>query len=92
VLRILHTLLLAAEGGFLVHAASAVRNGRAFLFAGLSGAGKTTIAGLAPPDATLLTDEISYVRKLDDHYYAFGRRQSAHYICWRRAAKTRSNR
>ncbi len=72
VLRILHTLLLAKEGGFLVHAASAVRNGRAFLFAGLSGAGKTTIARLAPPDATLLTDEISYVRKLDDRYYAFG--------------------
>ena len=72
VLRILHTLLLATEGGFLVHAASAMRNGRAFLFAGLSGAGKTTIASLAPPDATLLTDEISYVRRLDGHYYAFG--------------------
>jgi hypothetical protein len=72
VLRILHTLLLATEGGFLVHAASAVRNGRAFLFAGISGAGKTTIARLAPPDATLLTDEISYVRRLNDHYYAFG--------------------
>jgi len=72
VLRILHTLLLANGGGFLVHAASAVRNGRAFLFAGPSGAGKTTIALLAPPDATLLTDEISYVRRLDDHYYAFG--------------------
>ena len=72
VLRIVHTLLLATESGFLIHAASAVRNGRAFLFAGLSGAGKTTIAGLAPPDATLLTDEISYVRKLDDHYHAFG--------------------
>ena len=37
VLRILHTLLLAREGGFLVHAASAVRDGRAFLFAGASG-------------------------------------------------------
>jgi len=62
VLRILHSLILAREGGFLVHAASAVRNGRAFLFAGVSGAGKTTIARLAPPDVTLLTDEISYVR------------------------------
>ena len=30
VLRIVHTLVLAREGGFLVHAASAVRNGRAF--------------------------------------------------------------
>jgi hypothetical protein len=62
VLRILHSLLLAREGGFLVHAASAIRNGRAFLFAGVSGAGKTTISRLAPPDVVLLTDEISYVR------------------------------
>ena len=61
-LRILHSLILAREGGFLVHAASAVRNGRAFLFAGVSGAGKTTISRLAPPDVVLLTDEISYVR------------------------------
>jgi len=62
VLRILHSLLLARQGGLLIHAASAIRNGRAFLFAGVSGAGKTTISRLAPPDATLLTDEISYVR------------------------------
>jgi len=64
VLRILHSLILAREGGFLVHAASAVRNGRAFVFAGVSGAGKTTLARLAPPDVTLLTDEISYVREV----------------------------
>ena len=63
VLRIVHTLVLAQEGGFLMHAASAIRNGKAFMFAGVSGAGKTTIARLAPSDATLLTDEISYVRK-----------------------------
>jgi len=62
VLRILHSLFLASEGGFLVHAASAVRNGRAFLFAGVSGAGKTTLSRLAPPDCEVLTDEISYVR------------------------------
>jgi len=72
VLRIVHTLLLAEEGGFLVHAASAVRNGRAFLFAGVSGAGKTTISRLAPEDAVLLTDEISYVRKQEGGYSAFG--------------------
>ena len=72
VLRIVHTLVLAREGGFLVHASSAIRNGRAFLFAGLSGAGKTTISRLAPPDANVLTDEISYVRKEADGYVAFG--------------------
>src|SRR5437667_7204031 len=72
VLRIVHSLVLAEQGGLLVHAASAVRNGRAFLFAGVSGAGKTTMSRLAPADATLLTDEISYVRKEADGYVAYG--------------------
>ena len=72
VLRILHTLLLSTQGGFLLHAASAIRDGRAFVFAGPSGAGKTTIARLAPPDVTLLTDEISYVRKTHAGYVAYG--------------------
>ncbi len=71
-LRIIHSLILAREGGLLVHAASAVRNGRAFLFAGLSGAGKTTISRLAPADVTLLTDEISYLRRDGDGYVAYG--------------------
>src|SRR5258708_30403384 len=61
-LRIVRSLVLARQGGLLVHAASGVRTGRAFLFAGVSGAGKTTISRLAPADAVLLTDEISYVR------------------------------
>lgn len=72
VLRIVHTFVLAGEGSFLVHAASAVRNGRAFLLAGASGAGKTTISRLAPKDAVLLTDEISYVRRHESGYSAFG--------------------
>ena len=72
VLRIVHTLLLARKGGFLVHASSAIRNGRAFLFSGVSGAGKTTMAKLAPPDAALLTDEISYVTLQDGRYTAVG--------------------
>ena len=72
VLRIVHSLVLARQGGFLLHSASALRNGKAFLFAGVSGAGKTTISRLAPPDATLLTDEISYIRRHDAGYVAFG--------------------
>jgi hypothetical protein len=80
VLRITHSLVLAEQGGFLLHAASAIRNGRAFLFAGVSGAGKTTMSRLAPADATILTDEISYIRrssagkngKNDKNYVAFG--------------------
>jgi hypothetical protein len=72
VLRIVHTLVLARQGGFLMHSASAIRNGKAFLFAGVSEAGKTTISRLAPPDAMLLTDEISYVRKQGAGYVAYG--------------------
>jgi hypothetical protein len=72
VLRIVHSLILAQQGGFLLHSASAIRNGKAFLFAGVSEAGKTTISKLAPTDVTLLTDEISYVRKERDDYVAYG--------------------
>lgn len=72
VLRIVHTLILAREGGFLLHSAGAIRNGWAFLFSGVSGAGKTTISRLAPPDVRLLTDEVSYIRRDEDGYRACG--------------------
>jgi hypothetical protein len=72
VLRIIHSLILAGRGGFLLHAASAICDGRAYLFSGVSGAGKTTVTRLAPPDVTLLTDEISYVQPNADRYLAFG--------------------
>jgi len=71
-LRIIHSLELARTDGFLLHSASAIRNGRAFLFSGVSGAGKTTITRMAPADAIRLTDEISYVRRIDGTYRAFG--------------------
>jgi len=77
VLRILHSLILAERGGFLLHAASAICDGKAYLFSGVSGAGKTTMTRLAPLDVTLLTDEISYIRGLrtagaETEYRAFG--------------------
>jgi hypothetical protein len=83
VLRILHSLIVAERGGFLLHAASAICrapsasfgasfNDRAYLFSGVSGAGKTTITRLAPADITLLTDEISYLRPSPCGYSAFG--------------------
>ena len=72
VLRILHSLVLTARGGFLLHAASAVCEGEAYLFSGVSGAGKTTLTRLAPDSVTLLTDEISYVRHSPSGYSAHG--------------------
>jgi hypothetical protein len=72
VLRIAHSLVLAEEGGFLLHAASAIRSGQAFIFTGISGAGKTTISRLAPSNVAVLTDEISYIRRRRDGYRAYG--------------------
>jgi hypothetical protein len=72
VLRILHSMFLAREGGFLLHSASAMRNGRSFFFFGPSGAGKSTILSVAPADVTLLTDEISYLRRQGHQYIAHG--------------------
>ena len=72
VLRIVHSLIQAQAGGFLLHGASAIRNGKAFLFSGVSGAGKTTISSLIPKDGVLLTDEISYVRRDGEAYRACG--------------------
>src|SRR5438552_17236940 len=50
VLRIVHTLILARQGGFVLHAASGIRHGRAFVLSGVSEAGQTTISQLCPPD------------------------------------------
>ena len=73
VLRILHTVLLAEQGGMLMHASSVVlADGRAFVCTGVSGAGKTTISRLAPPGAHILTDEMSFIRREADGYYAYG--------------------
>jgi len=72
VIRIIHSLHLAERSGFLLHAASVIQANRAFIFAGPSGVGKTTISRLAPEEAHLLTDEISYVRRLSGSWVAFG--------------------
>jgi len=72
VLRITHSLVLAEEGGFLLHAASAIHRCSAFVFAGVSGAGKTTISRLAPQGTAVLSDEISYVRRFHSEYRAYG--------------------
>src|ERR1700681_1184755 len=72
VLRILHSLILAQRGGFLLHAASAICDGQAYLFSGVSGSGKTTMTRLGPTAITLFTVEISYLRPSPDGYSAFG--------------------
>ena len=72
VTRIICSFLLGAAPGFLLHASSLVWNGRAYVFCGPSGAGKTTMTRLAPEGARLLTDEISCLRRVDNVWTAFG--------------------
>jgi hypothetical protein len=68
-LRILLTVMLLPRRGFLLHAATVVRGGQAYVFMGRSGAG--TVASLSPR-GTVLTDEISLLRHTDGAWQAHG--------------------
>jgi hypothetical protein len=70
-LRILLTMVLLPQRGFLLHGATVVRDGRAYIFFGRSGAGKSTVASLSP-EGSVLTDEISLVRYSDGCWQAHG--------------------
>jgi hypothetical protein len=70
-LRVLYSLALLEAQGLVVHAASVIRDGRAYLFCGHSGSGKTTITRLSP-DATLLSDELSIVRIVERQVRCYG--------------------
>lgn len=70
-IRILLSVVLASQRGFLLHAATVVHGGRAYVFTGKSGAGKSTIASLSP-SGSVLTDEISLLRLIDGGWHGFG--------------------
>jgi len=55
--RITLTLLLLERGGLLMHACGFVRDGRGFVLFGPSGAGKTTVSRMVPPEQ-VLSDEV----------------------------------
>jgi len=63
-LRIIYAIKMIEKKGLFVHASSFVRDGVAYLFAGKSGAGKTTLAKIATRsdrEIQLLSDEISLI-------------------------------
>lgn len=71
--QLLFVPALAKKGGFMVHACGAVLNGRALVFAGHSGDGKTSLSRLlAAEGAELLSDERIALRKQDDAFVAYG--------------------
>jgi hypothetical protein len=70
-LRVLLTLRLVEQDGFLIHASAQVRNGKGCIFTGKSEAGKTTISNLGS-DNLVLCDELPMVRKVNGTYQVFG--------------------
>ena len=70
-LRVVYSLALVETRGLVVHAASLMRDDGVYLFCGPSGSGKTTVARLST-DATVLSDELSIVRMVEDHGVCFG--------------------
>lgn len=70
-LRIIFSLVLLEDQGFITHASSLIRNGKGYIFPGKSGAGKTTITRLTE-DSILLSDEVSLIKKSNDQFKIFG--------------------
>jgi hypothetical protein len=70
-LRIFLSWRLLEHQGFLLHAATVIRDGRAYIFTGRSGAGKSTVATLSP-QGSVLTDEISLLRREKGVWRAYG--------------------
>ncbi len=71
-LRVFFTTHLLDIEGVMIHGASAVGcDGQAYLFFGVSGAGKTTTARLSAP-RQVLSDELTILRRQGDGYRAYG--------------------
>jgi hypothetical protein len=70
-LRVFLSWELLGHHGFLLHAATVIRDGKAYVFTGRSGAGKSTVASLSP-QGSVLTDEISLLRRENGMWRAYG--------------------
>ena len=70
-LRQLTIRLLLREAALVLHAACVATEGCALIFAGRSGAGKTTICGLCD-DGLVLSDDLTVVRRRDGVFQAWG--------------------
>jgi hypothetical protein len=72
-LRSLISFLLLRSGGFMLHSAGIVKNGKACLFLGKSGAGKSTLSKLAASSgAEVISDEINLLRAEGGGFRVYG--------------------
>ncbi|MDI6891162.1 MAG: hypothetical protein QMC83_09560 [Thermodesulfovibrionales bacterium] len=70
-LRVIYSLWLVKFGGLMVHAAGVKDHDGAYVFCGVSGSGKTTIARLSE-DKVILGDELIAIRSFNGLYKAYG--------------------
>ncbi len=70
-LRQIYTQLILMNNGLVLHAACIFRNSTAYIFAGKSGAGKSTICKLSH-DCTTASDDLTAVRQTDKQFMAWG--------------------
>jgi len=70
-LRVLYAWCMVRAGGLLLHSAGVVKDGRAYLFFGTSGSGKTTATRLST-NYTILSDDILIVKPVNGSFQAFG--------------------
>jgi hypothetical protein len=67
-------IFLASRQGAIIHSAGWCLDGGGFVFAGKSGAGKSTISNLIDQAGTglILSDDRIVVRKIDDQFFIYG--------------------
>jgi len=69
ILLVLIEFFLLKKNILMLHASSIVKNGKAYVFCGKSGAGKSTIAA-KNPTSEILSDETALIQKEKGKYYA----------------------
>lgn len=69
-LRILYSVILLPNQGFLIHSLGLKRDGKGYLFPGPSSSGKSTIAR-GVKDFRVLSDELVAVRRIENSFYLF---------------------
>jgi hypothetical protein len=70
-LRICYSFLAVAYDGLLLHSAGVIKGGNGYIFPGISGTGKSTIASLATEKEIVLSDEMVVVRRVGESYMVY---------------------
>ena len=71
-LRLTYSSLLLKHNGFFLHASGVISRGKGYIFTGISGAGKTTVAEASRKCGVVLSDEIVAVRKVGKSWKLYG--------------------